>query len=196
MLCHEKKATKPERLITVARTPVGTSVTTPMADRTASLWPVDEDSVFDPISDIQPSPAPDATPIGPARNIDSSLEPEQLHAQGNDESDSALDTDSVSGIAESPAESSHLQPGSQPSTYSLSTDLMSRLKLDQPMAMANRSAGPGTTPDSAMAMGSAPSTTLSEFSAVAGPPGGSAQKDGSGNRRQRNVGRSSFGSNR
>lgn len=165
-----------------------------MADRSSSLPPVDEDSVFDPISDIQPAPAPVADPMRTVHDMDAGLEPEQLHAQCNDESDSALDTDSVSGIAESPAESSHMQPGSQPSTYSLSTDLMSRLKLDQPLA--DKSVGPGTTPDSVMAMGSAPSTTLSEFSAVAAPSGPSAQKEGPGNRRQRNVGRSSFGSNR
>lgn len=165
-----------------------------MTDQSSSLLPVDEDSVFDPMSDIQPAPAPVADRTRTAHNTHARLEPEELHAQGNDESDSALDTDSASGIAESPAESSHMQPGSQPSTYSLSTDLMSRLKLDQPLA--DRPVGPGTTPDSVMAMGSAPSTTLSEFSAVGAPSGASAQQEGSGNRRQRNVGRSSFGSNR
>ena len=93
-----------------------------------------------------------------------------------------------------------MQPGRQPSDYSLSTDLMSRLKLDQPLA--NRSGGVGT-PDSMVAMGSAPSTTLSEFSAVGipggssvGTPGGSAQKEAYGNRRPRHLGSSSFGSNR
>lgn len=136
----------------------------------------------------------------PDNILDRRPEPEQLHAQGNDESDSALDTDSVSGVAESPAESSYMQPGSQPSSYSLSTDLMSRLKLDQPLA--NRPEGPGT-PDSMVAMGSVPSTTLSDFSAVGAPggssvgaSGGSAQKEGSGNRRPRHLGRSSFGSKR
>lgn len=154
---------------------------------------MDEDSVFDPMSDIQPSPAPVATSTDTQHDINTRLEPEQLQTQGNDETDSVLDTDSVSGIAESPAESSHMQPGSQPSTYSLSTDLMSRLKLDQPLA--DKSVEPGT-PDSMVAMGSAPSTSLSEFSAVAAPPGASAQKNGSGNRRHRNSGRPSFGSNR
>ena len=162
---------------------------------------MEEDSVFDPISDIQPSPSP-YTPSGtatgePHTTLSSRPGPEQIHAQGNDESDSALDTDSVSGVAESPAESSYMQPGSQPSSYSLSTDLMSRLKLDQPIA--DRPEGPGT-PDSMVAMGSVPSTTLSDLSAV-GAPGGSnlgasAQKEGSGNRRPRHQGRSSFGSSR
>lgn len=165
---------------------------------------MDEDSVFDPISDIQPSPSPhtpSATATGePHHALSSRPELEQLHAQGNDESDSALDTDSVSGIAESPADSSYMQSGSQPSSYSLSADLMSRLKLDQPLG--NQSEGPGT-PDSMVAMGSVPSTTLSDFSALGAPgrsslgtPGGSAQKEGSGNRRPRHQGRSSFGSNR
>lgn len=132
--------------------------------------------------------------------LNSKPEPEQLPTQhGNDESDSALDTDSVSGIAESPAESSYMQPGSQPSSYSLSADLMSRLKLDQPLA--NGSEGPGT-PDSMVAMGSVQSTTLSDSSAVgapggsSGPPGSSVQREGSGYRRPRHVGRSSLGSNR
>lgn len=93
-----------------------------------------------------------------------------------------------------------MQPGSHPSSYSLSADLMSRLKLDQPVANGY-SEGPGT-PDSMVAMGSVQSTTLSDFSAVGAPggssgtPGAPVQREGSGNRRPRHVGRSSLGSNR
>lgn len=140
-----------------------------------------------------PSPANDSTPHNARSNaVEDSSRPHR-HSDLVDESDTALESDSVSSIAESPADSSFMPSGSQPDSYSLSSDLMSRLTLEQPLI--NRSDEVVGTPDSMMAMGSVPSTTLSDFSAV-GTPGSSAQKEGTPNRRARRSAKSNFGSNR
>ena len=179
--------------------PAGSDAVEPNADRTSSLLPVDEDSVFDPMSDMASTPVTAALASNSTlNNTHSSALEDSSNAHRHfdhtiDESDTAVDYDSVSGVADSPAESSFMPSGSHPDSYSLSSDLMSRLTLEQPLN--NRSDGVVGTPDSMVAMGSAPSTTLSDFSAV-GTPGGSAQKEGPPNRRARRSGKSNFSSHR
>ena len=172
-----------------------------------ALQPVDEDSVFE-MSDINASStAPPHAATAQSRDLDqqhdsmlddTSSQAREFSANNEQEQDldSTLDSASVLGVPESPIESSSMQaasgatPSSQADSFSLSADLMRKLSLDQKQSEAGQE-----PPDSTMAVGSAPSTTLSDFSAVNAAPGtrqgnrNSAQKGG-GNKRN------SYGSNR
>ena len=170
-----------------------------------ALQPVDEDSVFE-MSDINTSATGHAAAAQSQdldQQRDSMLDDTSSQARessANNEQDqdldSTLDSASVLGVPESPIEPSSMQaasgttPSSQADSFSLSADLMRKLSLNQ-----NQSEAGQEPPDSTLAVGSAPSTTLSDFSAVNGAPGtgqrnrGSAQKGGSNKR-------NSYGSNR
>ncbi len=110
--------------------------------------------------------------------------------------DSTLDSESALGVPESPAESSTMRPApsaslsSNADSFSWTADLMGRLSME-----GSKPGGMPNTPDSMVAMGSAPSATLSEFSTV-DAPGGSDQKEGLGHKGPRQGRRTSYGSNR
>ncbi len=164
------------------------------------LQPVDEDSVFD-MSDITSSDgtglanraAAQSARSGQNQNSDT---PAQLPPDGTEDDQDAgstLDSESALGIAESPAESSGMQDlpsaslSSHADSFSWSAALADKLSLDD-----SQKQGVPDTPDSMMAMGSAPSATLSEFSAVGGP----GEKEGSGQKAPTQGRRSSYSSNR
>ena len=146
-----------------------------------SLQPVDEESVFDAMSDITPSSLghtntaasqsdPPSQPQDDTGSLNGRPDCTPAIEDDEDELDSALDSESALGVPESPAESSFMQEASSaslPSTadsFSLTADLMGKLLLNR-----DKGGCSATTADSAAAVGSAPSTTLSEFSAVAAP---------------------------
>ncbi len=164
------------------------------------LQPVDEDSVFD-MSDITSNDdtglanraAAQSTHSGQHQNNET---PTQLPPDGTEDDQDAgstLDSESALGIPESPAESSGMQDlpiaslSSHADSFSWSAALANKLSLDD-----SQKQGVPDTPDSMVAMGSAPSTTLSDFSAV-GEPG---EKEGSGQKGPTQGRRSSYSSNR
>ena len=156
-----------------------------------SLQPVEEHSVFD-MSDITPSDtraSAFATHSGqPDQGSSTSTKQVTDTEEDYQETDSALDSESALGVAESPAESSSMQAApsaslsSQADSFSWTADLMSKLSVTDKA-------------DSMVAMGSAPSATLSDFSAVETPKG-SGQTVGSGQRGPKQGRRHSYGAHR
>ena len=208
---------------------------------TPSLASIDDESVFDPMTDLA---VPDAakTPqqaAGADQEDDQEDEPkddlpadEDLQNEGDqadapqaEEDEQALRSyagdDSNLSVPESPADSwipdssvtDALPSSSIPSQagdYSWSADLMGRLNLGDASAGGaspsdRQSDRQPTTPNTAAAVGSAPTSTLSEFSAVGreGTGNGMSNRDsanrGSANNRQRTQNRprrDSYGNNR
>ena len=164
------------------------------------LRPVDEDSVFD-MSDITSNDGTGlanraAAQSAPCGQHQTNETPPQLPpdvTEDDQDIESTLDNESALGIPESPAESSGMQdlPGASLSghadSFSWSAALADKLSLDD-----SQKQGVPDTSDSMMTMGSAPSTTLSEFSAV----GGTGEKEGSGQKGPTQGRRSSYSSNR
>ena len=162
-----------------------------------SLPPVDEDNVFD-MSDITSadSQLPNHAAAQSAQPLESGRSDD---AEDDQDAGGTLDNESALGVSESPAELSGMQeaPGaslsSHADSFTWSADFMNRLSLEGGQGNANGMPG---TPDSMAAMGSAPSTTLSDFSAANAPLGALGQKEGSGQRGSRQGRRSSYGTNR
>ncbi|DBA78387.1 TPA: hypothetical protein ACH3X2_007892 [Trebouxia sp. C0005] len=164
------------------------------------LQPVDEDTVFD-MSDITSNDgtglanhaAAQSAPSGQHQTNDALTQLPPDGTEDDQDVGSTLDNESALGIPESLAESSGMQDlpsaslSSHADSFSWSAALADKLSLDD-----SQKQGVPDTPDSMMAMGSAPSATLSEFSAV-GEPGG---KEGSGQKGPRQPRRSSYSSNR
>ena len=166
------------------------------------LQPVDEDSVFD-MSDITSNDGTGLANHAAAQSAHSGQHqtnntPTQLPpdgTEGDQDVESTLDSESALGIPESPAvcQSSGMQElpsaslSSHADSFSWSAALADKLSLDD----SQKQGVPGT-PDAMVTMGSAPSTTLSEFSAVGGP----GEKEGSGQKGPTQGRRSSYSSNR
>ena len=204
-----------------------------------ALASIDDDSVFDPMSDLaapaqttsQQGKDNDKVGIQEAGNVADDHERGAEQAQedqqhGDDELNlsSHAEDDSALSVPESPADSwlpdqassSLTDPiPNQSEDCSWSADLMGRLNLNTASPSGRQSEQQPTTPSSAAAIGSAPSTTLSEFSAVGRKLGNqeSADLDSSrrdaasqdsaskgsankGNRSDHRSRRSGYGSNR
>lgn len=168
-----------------------------------SLQPVEEDIVFD-MADIASADARQSTQAAAqsaqhAQHQDRSVQEIPDDIMDDQDAGSTLEGESALGIPESPAESSDMQeaPGASLSSHAdsitWSADFMSRLSLER--GKGNSNGMPGT-PDSMAAVGSAPSTTLSDFSAANAPVGASGQKEGSGQKGSGQGKRSSYGANR
>lgn len=168
-----------------------------------SLQPVDEDTVFD-MADIASADTHQSTQAAaqsaqPAQHQDRSVQEIPDDTTDDQDAGSTLESESAVGVPESPAESSGMQeaPGaslsSHADSFTWSADFMSRLSLEKGKGDGNGMPG---TPDSMAAVGSAPSTTLSDFSAANAPVGASSQKEGSGRMGSGQGKRSSYGANR
>lgn len=158
-----------------------------------ALASIDDDSVFDPISDLAaPAQTPqqgkdnDRADFQEAGNVadDHQQEGEQTqedqqHRDDEQNLSSYAEDDSALSVPESPAgswlpdQASSSLTGSIPNQsedYSWSADLMGRLNLSTASPSDRHSDRHSeqqlNTPSSAAAIGSAPSTTLSEFSVV------------------------------
>lgn len=164
------------------------------------LQPLDEDSVFD-MSDITSSGgtglasrvAAQSARSGQHQTNDTPTRFPPGGTEGDQDAGSTLDSESALGIPESPAESSGMQDlpsaslSSHADSFSWSAALADKLSLDD-----SQKEGMPDTPDSMVAMGSAPSTTLSDFSAVGGP----GDREGLGQKGPTQGRRSSYSSNR